>query len=603
MALQTGIFLGPYEIVAPLGAGAMGEVYKARDQRLSRTVAIKVLTAALASDPQFRERFEREARALSQLTHPHICTLYDVGQQDQTNFLVMEYVEGETLDRTIARGPMPLDQALKVANEIADALDSAHRVGIVHRDLKPSNVMLARGGVKLLDFGVAKFIGRIADRREDTLTLIGTLIGTVQYMAPEQLAAENIDARTDIFALGSVLYEMITNEKAFRGTTQASVIAAILERDSSSVSRQVLTPPGVDRLVRKCLRKNPDERWQSARDLGDELRWLASTATGTSQTTAAPALERPKDHRRRFIFRLTIGFSLSILMIVVPLTYAVLRNRTPPPPQVVARVQPPATTAAPPLLKTPPPVGDLNKALNDHDLQAARNMIAMGNYAGALRDHLQLVLERDPENTAALDMKRQAEGANVAARARATLVTPSPPVEVETPGIPRKAGEGYPEYQARVRGVQVNLTEGRNSLDKNEYAVALARFRLVERDAPKYQGVDALIANATAKQQAAVDKAIDSGQQNETAGNLMVARRWYEQALQYNSSSVVAREKRAAVALKMNQAAAELFNQATQALRNQNTRLAKRLFQQVFDSTMPGDEYREKAAKQLELIR
>jgi tetratricopeptide (TPR) repeat protein len=283
----------------------------------------------------------------------------------------------------------------------------------------------------------------------------------------------------------------------------------------------------------------------------------------------------------------------------------VLRNRTPPPPPLVAAVEPPATTTTPPPVETPPPpVEDPNKALNEQDLQAARDMIAAGNYTGAVRDHLQLVLERDPENTAALDMKRQAEEANAARAAKPKPVPkPEAPVEVETPGIARKAGEGYPEYQARVRGMQVNLTEGKNSLDKNEYAVALARFRLVERDGPKYQGVDALIADATAKQTAAVDKAIDSGQANEAANKLMDARRWYDQALQYNPSSVVAREKRAAVALKMNQAAADLFSQATLALKTQNTPLAKRLFQQVFDSTMPGDEYREKASKQLELIK
>src|SRR5215471_10586960 len=253
MPLQNGTFLGPYELIAPLGAGAMGEVYKARDARLDRTVAIKILASALASDPQFRERFEREARALSHLTHPHICTLYDVCLQNETSFLVMEYIEGETLGTTISRGPIPLDQALKIANEIAEALDSAHRVGIVHRDLKPGNVMLARGGVKLLDFGVAKFTDRIADTRADTLTVAGALIGTVQYMAPEQLLAGDVDARTDIFALGAVLYEMITGEKAFGGSSQASVIAAILERDSTADKRRVLVPSGVDRVVRKCL--------------------------------------------------------------------------------------------------------------------------------------------------------------------------------------------------------------------------------------------------------------------------------------------------------------------------------------------------------------
>ncbi len=557
MPLEVGTFLGPYEIIAPLGAGAMGEVYKARDGRLDRSVAIKVLTAALASDPQFRERFEREAHALSHLTHPHICTLYDVGQQGPTSFLVMEFIEGETLDSLIARGPVPLEQALQIANEIAEALDTAHRIGIVHRDLKPGNVMLAKGGVKLLDFGVAKFTSGIGDSLEETLTVAGSLVGTVRYMAPEQLLAGTVDPRTDIFALGSVLYEMITRQKAFDGASQASVIAAILKPDSATDSRQVLSPPGVDRVVRKCLRKNPDERWQTARDLGDEVRWLSTSAGNAHKMEVGPAKGRTKDRRRRFTFRLTIGFSLSILMMVV--TYTTLRRRTPPTPPIVANVEPPpATTVAE--TATPLPE-DPNKALNERDLQTA------------------LVAKSKP-----------------APRLEASA-------EPETPGISRKAGEAYAEYIARVKGIQVNLAEGKAALDKGEYAVGLARLRLVDRDAPNFQGVDVLIADASARQQAAIDNAIDNGQQNETAGKLMDARRWYERALQINPSSVVAREKRAAAARKMNQAAADLFAQGTAALNIQNTQLAKRIFQQVYDQTMPGDEYRDKAAKQLELLK
>jgi tRNA A-37 threonylcarbamoyl transferase component Bud32 len=607
MPLEAGTRLGPYEIVAPLGAGAMGEVYKARDARLDRSVAIKVLTAALASDPQFRQRFEREAHALSHLMHPHICTLYDVGQDGPTSFLVMEYIEGETLERLIAAGPIPLDQALQIANEMAEALDSAHRVGIVHRDLKPGNVMLAKSGVKLLDFGVAKFTSRVSDSREDTLTVAGSLIGTVQYMAPEQLIGGNVDARTDIFALGSVLYEMLTRQKAFVGNSQASVIAAILERDSGTDGRQVLDPPGVDRVVRKCLRKNPDERWQTARDLGDEVRWLATSTgatAGTAVTTARTGVTRAQDQtkvrRRRFTFRLTIGFTLSILLMVL-----VYRNfgRTPAPPPQVARVEPaPAITVSLPAASAPE---DPNKALNERDLQAARDMIAAGNLQGALREHLQSVLERDPDNTIALNLKRTAE-ATLATRATATskpAPKPAASVEIEIPGIARKTGEAYAEYTARVKGIQVNLTEGKAALDKGEYAVGLARLRLVDRDAPKYQGVDLLIADATAKQQAAVDKAIESGQQNESNGRLMDARRWYDQALQANPSSSIAREKRAAVAQKMNQQATDLFAQGTAALKTGNTQLAKRIFQQVFDSTMPGDEYRDKATKQLQLLK
>ncbi len=217
---------------------------------------------------------------------------------------------------------------------------------------------------------------------------------------------------------------------------------------------------------------------------------------------------------------------------------------------------------------------------------------------------MQPVLERDPENTIALDLKRTTEE-TLAARAAKPKPTPKPeaPAEPETPGIARKTGEAYAEYTARVKGIQVNMAEGRAALDKGEYAVGLARLRLVDRDAPNYQGAAALIADGTAKQQAAVDKAIDSGQQNEAAGKLMDARRWYEQALQINPSSVIAREKRAAAALKMNQAAADLFAQGTAALKTGNTQLAKRIFQQVYDQTMPTDEYRDKASKQLELLK
>jgi hypothetical protein len=297
------------------------------------------------------------------------------------------------------------------------------------------------------------------------------------------------------------------------------------------------------------------------------------------------------------------GAAVGVLALLV-VTYVVMRNKPSPPPPQVAVVEPTTTTTAPPADPPAAPPEDPNKALNEQDLQAARDMIVAGNYTGAVRDHLQLVLERDPENTAALDMKRQAEEANAARAAKPKPVPkPEAPVEVETPGIARKAGEGYPEYQARVKGIQVNLAEGKTALDKGEFGLALARFRLVERDAPKYLGVDTLIAEATAKQQAAVDKAIDSGQQNERAGNLMTARQWYEQALQLNAGSVVAREKRAAVVIKMNQAAAEIYNQATAALKTQNISLAKRLFQEVFDKTVPGDEYREKASKQLELMK
>jgi serine/threonine protein kinase len=298
------------------------------------------------------------------------------------------------------------------------------------------------------------------------------------------------------------------------------------------------------------------------------------------------------------------GALIGVLAICV-VTYTVLRRVAPQPPPQVAQVElPPTTTVSPPVETPAPPPEDPNKALNEQDLQAARDMIAAGNLRGALREHVQPILERDPENTIALDLKRTTEE-TLAARAAKPKPTPKPeaPAEPETPGIARKTGEVYAEYQARVRGIQVNMAEGRAALDKGEYAVGLARLRLVERDAPSYQGVSALIADGTAKQQAAVDKAIDSGQQSETAKNLMSARRWYEQALQINPSSVIAREKREAVALKMNQAAGDLFAQGTAALKTGNTQLAKRIFQQIYDSTLPGDEFRDKAAKQLEVLK
>jgi hypothetical protein len=256
----------------------------------------------------------------------------------------------------------------------------------------------------------------------------------------------------------------------------------------------------------------------------------------------------------------------------------------------------------------PPPVviEDPNKALNDQALASARELMAAGNSLAALRDHLQPLLEREPENAAALELKRQADDAIAAESAAKPKPRPAPKpeaTEVETPGVARRPGEAYADYTARVRQIQTNLADGKTALDKQEYAVALARFRLVDRDAPKFQGVDALIADTTARQQKAVDTAIDSGQQNEQANKLIEARRWYEAALQHNPSSVIAREKRAAVMSKMNAAAELLYGQATFALKSQNPASAVKIFQQIYDSTMPGDEYREKAAKQLELLK
>jgi eukaryotic-like serine/threonine-protein kinase len=298
MTLAVGTKLGPYEVQAPLGAGGMGEVYKARDTRLERTVAVKVLPEHLSKSEEIRQRFEREAKTISQLSHPHICALYDVGNQDGVEYLVMEYLEGETLSDRLSKGPLPLEQTLKYGTEIADALDRAHRAGIVHRDLKPGNVMLTKSGVKLLDFGLAKLAAPSSGvvsglsmlpttPKGSNLTAEGTILGTFQYMAPEQLEGKDADTRTDIFAFGSVLYEMATGRKAFSGSSQASLITSIMGSNPEPISTLApMAPPALDRVVKTCLAKDPEERWQSAHDIANELKWIAQ---GSSAGVAAPA--------------------------------------------------------------------------------------------------------------------------------------------------------------------------------------------------------------------------------------------------------------------------------------------------------------------------
>jgi serine/threonine protein kinase/Tol biopolymer transport system component len=284
MSLGPGTRLGPYEVVAAIGAGGMGEVYRARDTRLDRTVAIKVLPAAVADDPTFRERFDREARAVAALNHPHICALYDIGEDAGTAFLVMEYLEGDTLADRLAKGALPIDQALKYAIQIAEALDKAHRAGIVHRDLKPGNIMLTKSGAKLLDFGLAKASPAaglsslsILPTAHSPVTAQGTILGTLQYMAPKQVEGREADARSDIFAFGAIVYEMVTGKRAFEGKSQASVIAAILDREPPAMSSlQPLAPALLDHLVQRCLAKDPDTRWQTASDVMRELSWVSS---------------------------------------------------------------------------------------------------------------------------------------------------------------------------------------------------------------------------------------------------------------------------------------------------------------------------------------
>ena len=279
MSLSPGARLGPYEIIASVGAGGMGQVYKARDTRLDRTVAVKILPPYFAHDPQLRQRFDREARTVAALNHPHICVLHDIGEQDGIAYLVMEYLEGETLASRLARGPLPPDEVVRYGTEIADALDRAHRHGVIHRDLKPANVMLTRTGAKLLDFGLARppvesvFSSETRAPGDTPITQAGVLVGTLQYMAPEQLESGPVDARTDIFALGAVLYEMCTGERAFPGENQASIIASIINRQPPMPStRRPSLPPALDHIVWRALSKNPDDRWQTARDVYLELR-------------------------------------------------------------------------------------------------------------------------------------------------------------------------------------------------------------------------------------------------------------------------------------------------------------------------------------------
>jgi eukaryotic-like serine/threonine-protein kinase len=296
MTLAAGTRLGPYEIIGAIGAGGMGEVYKARDTRLERTVAVKVLPGHLSSNPALRQRFEREAKAVSSLSHPNICPLYDVGHQDGVDYLVMEYLEGETLASRLERGPLPVEDVLRRASEIADAMDRAHRQGVIHRDLKPGNIMLTKNGARLLDFGLAKSAAPAASVTALTsaatatspLTAEGTVVGTFHYMAPEQLEGKEADARSDIFSFGAVIHEMATGRKAFEGKTQASVIAAVLERQPPTISSlQPLAPPALDRVVRLCLAKDPDERRQTMHDVLLDLKWITASASQSGGTQPA----------------------------------------------------------------------------------------------------------------------------------------------------------------------------------------------------------------------------------------------------------------------------------------------------------------------------
>jgi len=318
MALAAGVRLGPYEIQSRLGAGGMGEVYRARDTRLDRAVAIKVLASHLSSSPELKQRMEREARAISSLNHPHICHLYDIGSQDGTDYLVMELVQGETLSERLHKSAMPLAEILKVGIAMAEALAVAHRQGIVHRDLKPGNIMLTAQGAKLMDFGLAKsaaagfdpaghapLVSAAATMSEASplspLTTAGAIVGTIQYMSPEQVEGKEIDGRSDIFSLGAVLYEMVAGKRAFEGKSQLSVASAILEKEPDAISiLKPMTPVALDRTIRKCLAKKPEERWQSASDLATQLGWMTD-ASGSGSGVAVQSAEH-RSSSGRFVW-------------------------------------------------------------------------------------------------------------------------------------------------------------------------------------------------------------------------------------------------------------------------------------------------------------
>jgi Tol biopolymer transport system component/predicted Ser/Thr protein kinase len=343
VTLSAGTKLGPYEIEEPIGAGGMGEVYKAKDTRLERTVAVKVLPPHLSSSEEMRQRFEREAKTISQLSHSHICALYDVGREGDTEFLVMEYLEGQTLAEKLATGPLSVEPTLRYGIEIADALDKAHRQGIVHRDLKPGNVMITKSGVKLLDFGLAKYqvaaqpvsgVSRLATEAQASppLTERGTVLGTFQYMAPEQLEGKEADARTDIFAFGCVLYEMATGHKAFTGKSQASLIGSIMNKEPAPISQVApMMPPALNRVVKTCLAKDPDDRFQTAHDVRLQLQWVAEG--GSEAGLPAPVVARRKNRERLAWGLFAVSFVGAVALGIVVWGYA----RQKPAPAIVTR--------------------------------------------------------------------------------------------------------------------------------------------------------------------------------------------------------------------------------------------------------------------------
>jgi hypothetical protein len=335
--LVTGTTLGPYKILAPLGSGGMGEVYRAHDARLGREVAIKVLRQDFATNPDVRARFEREAKTISGLNHPNICTLFDIGREGETDYLVLELIEGETLAGRLAKGALATSEVLRLGSQIADGLDSAHRAGVIHRDLKPGNVMLTKAGAKLMDFGLARLTPLAEPARgsgatlagptrsfaaSQPLTAEGTIVGTFQYMAPEQLEGQEADARSDLWALGCILYEMTTGQRAFEGKSRASLISSIMSAEPAPISQVApMSPPGLDRLVRACLAKDPDERVQTAHDVKLQLQWIAEAGS----LAGVPA---PVAARRRIRERLAWALAAAALVATACLGWVVLKSRT-----------------------------------------------------------------------------------------------------------------------------------------------------------------------------------------------------------------------------------------------------------------------------------
>jgi Tol biopolymer transport system component len=372
MPLTSGTKLGPYEIQSPLGAGGMGEVYRAKDTRLDRVVAIKVLASHLSSSPELKQRMEREARAISSLNHPHICHLYDIGSQDGTDYLVMEFLEGETLGERLRKGALPLNEIYKIGMAVAEALAFAHRSGIVHRDLKPGNIMLTPGGAKLMDFGLAKPVGAQGAASGSgsappsftaaatlsgpspltPLTAAGSIIGTIQYMAPEQIEGKEADARSDIFALGAVLYEMVTGKRPFSGKSQISLASSILESDPQPVSAlKPSTPPAFEHVVTTCLQKNPEERFQTAHDVKLELQWIAAERSPSLVAGAPPVASRRRERLGwtvGLVGAIVLGIAAGIFFFrPVPSAPAIRANISPPAGATLALV---GDFAGPPVL-------------------------------------------------------------------------------------------------------------------------------------------------------------------------------------------------------------------------------------------------------------